>query len=129
MGLPLRISDEIVLKAREEAETSDRSITGQIEHWVRLGMAVEAVLDHGQARALKRRGKALVSLTDAMARAESPEAGREMRAHLMESGQPLYSADPARKGGIVRENPDGSRTPGRFVGRTFVPDDDATPSR
>jgi len=120
MGLPLRISDEIVNLAREEAETSDRSITGQIEHWVRLGMAVEAVLGHGQIRELKRRGKALLSLEDALTYAKSTEGQDEMRAHLAASGQPLYSADPKRPGGIVRENPDGTRTRGKFVGRKFV---------
>ncbi len=122
MGLPLRISDEIVSLAREEAETSDRSITGQIEHWVRLGMAVEAVLGHGQIRALKRRGKELLSLEDALTYAESTEGQDEMRAHLAASSQPLYSADPERPGGIVRENPDGTRTRGKFVGRVFVPE-------
>ena len=122
MGLPLRISDEIVSLAREEAETSDRSITSQIEHWVRLGMAVEAVLGHGQVRALKRRGKELLSLEDALTYAESPEGQDEMRTHLAASSQPLYSADPERPGGIVRENPDGTRTRGKFVGRKFVPE-------
>jgi hypothetical protein len=123
MGLPLRISEEIVNLAREEAETSDRSITSQIEHWVRLGMAVEAVLGHGQLRELKRRGKALLSLEDALSYAKSTEGRDEMRAHLAASSQPLYSADPERPGGIVRENPDGTRTRGRFVGRKFVEED------
>ncbi len=123
MGLPLRISDEIVLRAREEAETSDRSITGQIEHWVRLGMAVEAVLSHGQARDLKRHGKALLSLEDALAYAHSAEGREEMREHIEGANQPSYSADPERPEGIVRENPDGTRTPGKFVGRVFVPDE------
>lgn len=122
MGLPLRISDEIVHLAREEAEISDRSLTSQIEHWVRLGMAVEAVLGHGQVRELKRRGKALLSLTDALAYAQSPEGQDEMRAHLVAERQPLYSADPERPGGIIRENPDGTRTRGKFVGRVFVPE-------
>jgi hypothetical protein len=122
MGLPLRISDEIVHQAREEAEISDRSLTSQIEHWVRLGMAVEAVLEHRQIRELKRRGKALLSLKDALAYAESPEGQDEMRAYLAAERQPLYSADPERPGGIVRENPDGTRTRGKFVGRTFVPE-------
>lgn len=122
MGLPLRISDEIVLRAREEAEVSDRSITSQIEHWVRLGMAVEAVLGHPQVTSLKRQGKALLSLDEAFAYADS-EAGRdEMRAYLASTGQPLYSADPERPGGIVRENPDGTRTRGKLVDRVFVPD-------
>jgi hypothetical protein len=122
MGLPLRISDEIVLRAREEAETSDRSITSQIEHWVRLGMALEEVLSHGQARALKRKGKELLSLEEALSFAESPQGQEEMREHLAASGQARYSVDPGRPGGIVRENPDGSRTRGRFVGRVFVPE-------
>jgi hypothetical protein len=122
VGLPLRISDEIVKLAREEAETSDRSVTGQIEHWVRLGMAVEAVLGHQQVRALKRRGKALLSLEEALTYAESTEGQDEMRAHLGASGQPLYSADPERPGGIVREEADGTRTRGKFVGREFVPE-------
>lgn len=112
--------------AREEAETSDRSITGQIEHWVRLGMAVEAVLGHQQVRALKRRGKALLSLEDALTYAESTEGQDEMRDHLVASGQPLYSADPERPGGIVREDPDGTRTRGKFVGREFVPEGKAS---
>ena len=122
MGLPLRISDEIVRRAREEAETSDRSITSQIEHWVRLGMAVEEVLGHGHIRELKRRGKALLSLEDALSHAESSEGQEEMRAHLAASPHPLYSADPERRGGVVRENADGTRTRGKFVGRVFVPE-------
>lgn len=120
MGLSLRISDEIVNLAREETETSDRSITSQIEHWVRLGMAVEAVLGHEQIRKLKRRGKELLSIEDALTYAKSTEGQEEMRAHLAALSQPLYSADPERPGGIVRENPDGTRTRGKFVGREFV---------
>jgi hypothetical protein len=122
MGLPLRISDEIVLQAREEAEISDRSITSQIEHWVWLGMAVEAVLGHRQLRELKRQGKALLSLKEALTYAESPAGQDEMRAYLVAERQPLYSADPERPAGVVRENPDGTRTRGKFVGREFVPE-------
>jgi hypothetical protein len=122
MGLPQPISPEILNLAREEAELSDRSLTSQIEHWMRLGMAVEAVLGHDQIRELKRRSKALLSLAEALAYANTPEAREEMCAHLAAGGQPLYSADPERQGGIVRQNPDGTRTHGKFVGRVFVPE-------
>jgi hypothetical protein len=122
MGLPLRISEDIVNLAREETETSDRSLTSQIEHWVRLGIAVELVLSHEQVKSLKRRGKELLSLEDALSYAESPEGQEKIRAHLAASEQALYSADDERPGGIVRENPDGTRTRGKFVGRKFVPD-------
>ena len=121
MGLPLRISDDLVLQAREEAETSERSITGQIEHWARLGRAVEAVLSHPEARELKRQGKAL-SLPQAHALAHGPEGQERARAHLAARVQPLYEADPQRPGGLIRVEPDGTRTRGRLVERRFVPD-------
>ena len=121
MGLPLRISDDIVLQAREEAETSERSITGQIEHWVRLGMAVEAVLSHPEARELKRLGKAL-TLEQAHAFAHGPRGRERARQHLAERTQPLYESDPEHPGALVRVSADGTRTRGRLVNRTFVPD-------
>jgi hypothetical protein len=124
MGLPLRISDELVLRAREEAETSDRSITGQIEHWARLGMAVEALLSHAEVAALKRRGKAL-TLAQAHALAHSTEGRERARKQLAATTGPLYADDPERPEGILRVNADGSRTPGRMVERVFVPDTDA----
>ncbi len=122
MGLPLRISDELVLRARLEAEASDRSLTGQIEHWVKLGMALEVILGHREAIELKRRGAA-VGLEDALAKVETRE-GRELaQRHLKESGQPRYSVDPNRAGGLIRFAPDGTQTRGRFVKRVFVPDE------
>jgi len=33
MGMPVKLSDELVREAREEARVVNRSITGQIEHW------------------------------------------------------------------------------------------------
>jgi len=39
----IRLSDTIVAQARRDAETFNRTISGQIEYWVRLGQAVESV--------------------------------------------------------------------------------------
>jgi hypothetical protein len=121
MGLPLRISDDIVLRAREEAEASDRSLTGQIEHWVKLGMAVEALLGHPEVLELKRRGKAL-SLEQAHAFAHSPAGKERARRHLAARKGPRYAADPERPDRVVRVEADGTRTRGRLVDRVFVPD-------
>jgi hypothetical protein len=121
MGLPLRISDEIVLQARAEAEVSDRSLTGQIEHWVKLGMALEGVLGHRQAVALKRSGAA-VPLSQALVQAESSEGQQRALEHLQATGQPRYGVDPTRPGSILRVNPDGTHTRGRFRQRVFIPD-------
>lgn len=46
MGMPVKLSDELVESAREEAASTDRSITGQIEHWAKIGRSVETVLRH-----------------------------------------------------------------------------------
>jgi len=54
MGMPVKLSDELVASAREEAASTDRSITGQIEHWAKIGRSVETVLRHQDVQALKR---------------------------------------------------------------------------
>ena len=121
MGTPFRISEELVAEAKAIGEAMDRSATGQLEHWARLGRAVEAVLGFADILELQRSGEA-VSLDEALARARSPRARAKALKHLEASKRPRYGADPARPGGLIRIEPDGKRTPGRFVGRTFVPD-------
>ena len=54
MGMPVKLSDELVASARKEAASTDRSITGQIEHWAKIGRSVETVLRHQDVQALKR---------------------------------------------------------------------------
>src|SRR3546814_17268883 len=39
----IRLSDTIVAQARRDADTFNRTISGQIEYWVRLDQAVESV--------------------------------------------------------------------------------------
>lgn len=39
----IRLSDTLVSDARRDAETFNRTISGQIEYWVRLGRAVESL--------------------------------------------------------------------------------------
>jgi hypothetical protein len=124
MGRPLQISDELVLRAREEAERSERTITEQIEHWARLGLAVEALLSHAEVAALERRGRAL-TLPQAHALVHSSEGRESARKHLAATMGPLYAADPEQPDSIVRVGVDGTRTPGRMVERVFVPDADA----
>ena len=120
MSLPLRISDELVVSAREEAEAADRSLTGQIEHWIKLGKALEEILTHRQVIQLKR-GGAAVALTEAIERAGTV-AGQEQALRALEaSGRPRYGADPEHPGWFIRIDPGGARTRGRFVNRVFVP--------
>jgi hypothetical protein len=121
MSIPVRLSEDLVQRGKLEAEDSDRSLTGQIEHWAKLGMALEYVLGHAYVVELKRRGAA-VSVDDALSHAQTESGREEIAAQLRLSGQVRYGVDPSRKGGVVRINPDGTRTAGRFVNRTFVAD-------
>jgi hypothetical protein len=119
VGQPIKISDDLALAAREEAEVCDRSIASQVEHWARIGRAVEQVLGHGQVVALKRRA-GLPEFEQAMRQATSEAGQRRALRHLEKLKGPRYGVDPDRPGYVVRIDRDGSRTLGRFVNRRFV---------
>ncbi len=131
MGMPVKLSDELVRAARDEARIVNRSITGQIEHWAKLGKAVEVMLKMSDIRALKHdllpanepstssdiRSRVL----DALNQVVSTPDRNAVRRHIAAAGGPVYESDPDRPGRIVRITPDGTRTVGRFKGRSFIP--------
>lgn len=131
MGMPVKLSDDLVLSARLEADAADRSITAQIEHWAKLGRAVEAALKHADVLALKRSDGDLAKTFPATSKRETIRALLERIAtttdraavtkKLQARGKTVYSADPRFPGMVVRIGPDGTRTPGRFENRRFVP--------
>jgi len=41
MATAVRVSEELVQEARKYSRVDHRSITGQIEHWARIGKCVE----------------------------------------------------------------------------------------
>ncbi len=118
MPQPVKISDELLLDARQVAEISERSIAGQIEFWAALGRAIEPLLEGSRALALKRAGS-VVPLSECFATIDS-DAGRRRVAEFLESGPfPHFQAIPDSNGMLVRVDADGTRTVGRFVGREF----------
>jgi len=132
MGMPVKLSDELVNAARREVANTDRSITGQIEHWVRIGRSVEKVLRHQDIQALKRtptdltltaqmRATIEAALERAMAETDQRALGRRLKA-----GRTVYQNDPAGSGILERIDANGKRTLGRLVNRQFVP---ARPTR
>jgi len=68
MGMPVRLSDDLMELAKSAAEAATRSLTAQVEHWALIGRAVESALDHASLTALKAKGGDLTSAI--------PEAGR-----------------------------------------------------
>ena len=128
MPAPVKISDRLLARAKEEAKGTHRSVTAQIEHWATLGRAVEVITAHREVLMLKRAGEGLsmptwVSRADveAVLKGLMHDTDREaIRARIESPGGPLYEEDPDDPEGVVQIAPDGRRTRGRFEGRTFV---------
>ncbi len=127
MGMPVKLSDELVESAREESASTDRSITGQIEHWAKIGRSVETVLCHQDVQALKvsPEGATLSGPTRRAVQAALQhvvtEEGRGALARRLKRGRVVYQGDPTGSGLTERIDPDGTRTLGRLVNRRFVP--------
>ena len=131
MGTPLKVSDGLFALAKQEAQATQRSITAQVEHWARIGRAVEAILAHQELLTLKQLGDLLTPLYPSATRRQEVHdllagiaagADREAtKATLRAAGTPLYATDPEHPGMIIQVLPDGTRIPGRMEGRRFIP--------
>jgi hypothetical protein len=96
MAMSVKISDELLRDAREEAKATDRSITSQIEHWVRLGRKVERDLRHDEVVAIKRSADddPLVQSMLAKIRRIADSDHSDLAKELLASG-PVYQSAPA----------------------------------
>ncbi len=126
--MSVKISDELLREAREEAKATDRSITSQIEHWVRLGRKAERSLRHDEVVAVKRAADddPLLQSLLAKIRRVADSDHSDLAKELLASG-PVYQSAPG--GGIERIMPDGTRSIGHIVGRQFVPDEPKAKTR
>ncbi len=130
MGMPVKLSDDLVVLARAEAEAANRSISAQVEHWAQIGRAVEAVLQHADTLRLKRardlgeafpdeaKREAVLAVLERLASTTDRATAIE---RVRRGGRPVYGSDSRFPGLVVRVDPDGTRTPGRFENRRFVP--------
>lgn len=127
--MPVKLSDDLVRDAREEAKAADRSITSQIEHWARLGRNVENILRHEDVLNLKRASEKDDALGPpptrravlaALRRIASDGPRTELATTLMK-GRTVYQD--AGEGRIERIERDGTRTVGRIINRRFTPDE------
>src|SRR5437879_208643 len=117
MSQPVKISDALVLDARLTGEVAERSITGQIEFWARLGRAIEPLLRGDHAMALRRAGDSK-PLSECIQSADSSKGRRRVIEHLKGRRHPHYEQADS-PGLLVRIDSDGKRTVGRFVNRKF----------
>jgi hypothetical protein len=133
MGMPVKLSDELVQQARDEAKSAERSITAQIEHWAQLGRFVESALRHDEVMALKRaRGDADVAFPQPATRKRVYDVLQRVARSVdladlgrtLTQGRTVYQSDPAGSGAIQRVEASGKRALGRIVNRRFIVDHD-----
>ncbi len=124
MSMPVKLSDALVLDARVAGEVMERSISGQVEFWARLGRAIDPLLNGAQAMSVSRRGVAQ-PLADLIAEVGQAGGRERLAQHLASLPFPHYEPHPDRPGVLIRTMADGSRTVGRFVQRAFTPVTDA----
>jgi hypothetical protein len=107
-------------------------MAGQIEHWMKIGRAVEAMLGVAEINILKE------SLNELIDRRDSVEAVKakitfvlermmfskdreSVKARIKSHGGPVFEADPAHPGRVIRIMPDGTRSSGRIKEGVFMP--------
>jgi hypothetical protein len=120
MSQPVKLSDALVLDARQTSGVAERSIAGQIEFWARLGRAVEPLLNGDHALALRRAGDEQ-PLSSLLATVDTTQ-GRKRVADFLAS-QPFPHYEPAKGNSslLVRIEANGKRTVGKFLNGEFRP--------
>lgn len=116
MPTAVKLSDELVESARGESSLWSRSMTQQIEHWARIGRALErsGSVDVGRLRAALRAEVAfdelsaeerVVVLGELEQAVFQPEGDAALAAKLKDRGTPLSGMDDA--GRLAAFLPDG----------------------
>ena len=116
---PLRLDTALINQARSAGELSDRSATAQIEHWAKIGRAVESVLSGDSVTTLKRISR-VDDLSQILAFSQTPAGRAKAERIISRSGIATYGTDPRFPGYIMQHNPDGTVRKGRFIKRQFV---------
>ena len=116
----MKLSDELVLDARQLGILTERSISGQIEFWAKLGRAIEPLLQGAQALALCRTAS-VKPLSRCLETVDTHEGHQRVADYLHDTPFPHYVQAPDHPGWLIREEEDGTRTLGRFVNRKFKP--------
>ena len=110
----------MVHRARTAAALADRTPTAQIEHWAKLGIALEPVLSGRSAARVKQTAR--IDDLDQIVAISQTSAGQErVRALIQQQGGPVYEADPEDPMLVVERRPDGTVRRGRFENRQFKP--------
>jgi len=119
MSQPVKLSDSLVLDARQTGAAVQRSIAGQVEFWARLGRAVEPLLRGDAARALAQQGDTQ-PVNECLAAVGTPQGDTRLQQYLRSRPFPHYEVDKDDAHLLIRIDESGQKTRGRFVNRRFT---------
>jgi hypothetical protein len=132
MGSPVKVADELIEEAKRTAALANRSIAKQIEHWARIGRAVELLATTDDVMSIKAqladpgdsaRTAAARAALERLVRALADRTDREAaRKRIFSTGKPVYEAVPSRPDLVSEVRPDGGKKRGRLVEGNFVAD-------
>lgn len=131
MPTAIKIGDELAEDARDAAKNADRSLTGQVEHWARIGRGIEEWLPASAIALLKKCGGNPDDLEDEMEKRRLFDILQKVRENsdftswrkmILDNNSPAYEKDPNDQEKVVQVWPNGQKIPGRFVNRQFVPE-------
>lgn len=114
------LAPEFAAEVRSHADSSDRSMAAQLEHWSKLARAIETVFPVAALTELKAGNPSeVLSRVGAYLISQNPAS---LRAKLASASSPQYGVDETDPAVVIRYNPDGSQTRGTFdVAGNFVP--------
>lgn len=98
---------------RADAEGHDRSMAAQIEHWARIGKAIETVAP-GNSINIVKTAKEPSDILSALAAFVAAPNVNALRSQYNSSGVVNYGSDPAHPGVVFQHNPDGTVVRGSF---------------
>lgn len=127
MSEPIQLSDSLIFEARARVELTDRSVAGQIEYWAQLGRALDPLLNSDLLKSLKISGE-IVTVPEMLSSIVSPEGRQRLESYLATQPYPHYQPAVDRPGWFVRIEENGTRTLGKFVGRSFQAAPDIEPT-
>ena len=126
MPVAVKLSNKLAEEARSAAGDADRSLTGQIEHWARIGKSMESRFTAAQISFIKKHNGDLSQIEDEQERARILEVLEKIvlnpaSQHTNNTPQaPLYEADPENPNQVIQVQADGSKIHGQFVDRVFI---------
>jgi hypothetical protein len=129
MGQAVKLSSALINDARTVGAQAQRSISGQVEYWARLGRSLDPILEGRKALELisspppivRKTARPRKSVLDIIRSIDTPEGHQKVLDYLRSKPFPHFEPHPSGGGLLIRLEADGTRTVGRFRGREFRP--------